>query len=640
MYMSPVSPTAIMASSAPCPFLDLPVELHLLIFDYCTPSGCITVSSIDEEEDDTSPESVTQRSITSKAQKKSIPGLPAGRAPRVKHAFDQQLLEDPARGQVKAHEEAKREEAQALAQEQQANAEYAALARQEPTTSLSGFRWAKAADRETEYQSTAGPESSQSDAVVLTADAIESEDLPHHTSGPPDHLINDDRVQGHFQYRAERHDRGKQPFHEPDRYLCMAIPALHLTCRQIHHELTKHRPHLTSHPHDKRELDVFLSFPDGVCIAAHRYQHMLKIARSINVTGVYDMSQLPDPQAKPKDASAASGLSGGANPLRTGDVSISEAELAAMETLEVGLAPTQVKALETVTNIAIGMDASRSAETAYKADEAAQAQSVSRKNSTASTSSSYTTASTSRLSRSDTMDIDQTPIISRTSSARSSSEGPREPLPGERLTIDPPTTSDRSPSPTPSELRRAAGNAYAPLLNIRIFHPNEPAQNPFYDFSQPPGDVKPSVWYTWTTGQDFPAHLAHLDTSPPRLVSRRHGRFIPNPSNRPGVPFPYTRLRNRPPMASRQMNNPYATIWTHSLSPGPAALSNIYGGDIKLAVARGRFGTGIDIVGKCNFGLGRYLSSHWPRLDGEEGKKVGGVRGWLCPEEWKENAGV
>lgn len=68
----------------------------------------------------------------------------------------------------------------------------------------------------------------------------------------------------------------------------------------------------------------------------------------------------------------------------------------------------------------------------------------------------------------------------------------------------------------------------------------------------------------------------------------------------------------------------YHGIWAAPASPGPRALAHIHGGAIRLAVYRGRRGTGMEVVARDNGGRGgRMLSALWPRFATDEDDGVG-----------------
>lgn len=95
------------------------------------------------------------------------------------------------------------------------------------------------------------------------------------------------------------------------------ILALHQTCRTIHEDLIEHFPKSSSSTHERvasnlnraqelptRCLDLYLSFPAGVCILAHRFPHLLRLAKNVRIAGIqqlYDQAQSPDIQKALED---------------------------------------------------------------------------------------------------------------------------------------------------------------------------------------------------------------------------------------------------------------------------------------------------------------------------------------------------
>ena len=99
------------------------------------------------------------------------------------------------------------------------------------------------------------------------------------------------------------------------------------------------------------------------------------------------------------------------------------------------------------------------------------------------------------------------------------------------------------------------------------------------------------------------------------------------------IPLSKLTIRNFHPLSSSSPENHYSSIWSEEmLVPTVVALAKICGGDIRLSVARGRKGTGTEVIAKPHPG-GRMVACCWPKLGSEEGDIAGR---WCVPREWGE----
>lgn len=151
-------------------------------------------------------------------------------------------------------------------------------------------------------------------------------------------------------------------------------------------------------------------------------------------------------------------------------------------------------------------------------------------------------------------------------------------------------------------------------------------------------------------------------TSLPHVSEPNTASFEPEPDHPRRDPGLFAHFFNQPPVDYCTRQTPkftsppahpqadqYALIWTHPLSPGPAALNCIHDGKIAMGVARlykqwkspGLSGNAVSLVSRCNFATGRYLSMSWPSLSGNNTNSGGvgcadaeTVREWLVPRNW------
>lgn len=541
---------------------DLPLELRLQIYSFCVPSGSITIAATNDNEPAVS------------AQGQEIAGLLPGKTPVLKPVFDRALLEanQPAN-------EPQTETSDDRSNDAGGN-----------SASWEGRKWEKASKRLLESASPVlsrvkrrhiwsgftphrSPDSSISSRIPSNSD----EGLDGGCSKKDDSCCENEYQSSRTSSMALQEPPTERLQQYPYRYL--PFEALHLVCRQIHNELlTYSKDNIKTPPHPRR-LDLYLSFPDGVSIAVQRYKNLVRIARAVHVTGVWEFRGMADPRL----------LHPSSQPRLEGEEPVSRRQPGHDGTSDLQI--DQINALEHLTHCVLGKNTTQAAERFQQ-----------------------------------------------------------EHYPG-YVFPDP-----RASPPPESDIRDAAAREFAatftPMLELRIFHPSAPQHHPYR--AKPPAQTSD---YKADTGacEALPSKRAQVAfsqaicmrspdsqraTAPslalPSTSSELTSMLIPHPSARPPPrPIPRHKPASASSSTSTSTSTPedtYSLLWTHTLSPGPAALQCIYGGDIKMAVARHVSGNAIRLTGKCNFAKGRYLSMNWPKL--EEDTRGEGVREWLVPRSW------
>lgn len=72
------------------------------------------------------------------------------------------------------------------------------------------------------------------------------------------------------------------------------IGALHRTCRTIRSDLNRHMHSENSRfKHSpERPLNLYLSYPSGVCFVTHRYRHLLRMVGNIHISGISELNEV------------------------------------------------------------------------------------------------------------------------------------------------------------------------------------------------------------------------------------------------------------------------------------------------------------------------------------------------------------
>lgn len=531
-----------MASTTRSPFLDLPTELHLLIFDYCVPDGIITIGSQSKLD----AASTSDHSSLS-TDSPHIPGLPAARVPAFRSGFHQELLQDADCGSEtqtqmlpKGLDRDTTQNTQRELRPRKASPAPAAASRAIKRRRIHAPATPAAVYRD-DQRSLSLPGTTLDLSQTYSAAAIKGVDSrwpgdknpivkpqytvlqTHHRQkqgGPP---LSQSHPEKEKSAEDAPRDASSHSWKDPP-YTYLPHQALHLTCRQFNRELKDHRHAERKQPY-ARKVDLYLSFPDGVCVAYHRHAHLLRIARTINVTGVWDLRVMQDPQlVRPQD--------------RTEDVngrppiSMPPNDKVVLPSLQID----QLNALELLTGLVLGRKPIQAATTKYEAMHG-------------------------------------------------------------RLKVV---------ALRPDEEEPEKGVDYAPILNVRMWHPNGSQHHPYRP--DPPPAIE-------------------------RFEKARSTFASASTVSAPAWPY-HGHLYDQNAASSPSNMDTYSLLWSHTLSPVPAALQCVYGGSVKMAVARGKTGNAVSMSAKCNFANGRYLSMAWPKVsDGDEVEKEA-VKKWLVPEDW------
>lgn len=185
--------------------------------------------------------------------------------------------------------------------------------------------------------------------------------------------------------------------------------------------------------------------------------------------------------------------------------------------------------------------------------------------------------------------------------------------------------------------RRSASVFVAYPHGLHVFHTLAPS------LIQQARSIHIAGLYTPTTFS--PTHRAYLPSEPPPSVPLAHNynsREVPDSASELGNLIKSLfgeRARHSVDKLELRIYYPgedsYSTVWGDDCSPIVLALRNIFIGEIKITVYRGRYGTGVKLAASANADQRRVVSTIWRRL--EEGRRGEPACGsWVVDPKWPD----